>query len=112
MKNKFYGYNCVVCGDPIKEPQATMHTDDGLAHSKCCQPEQPIKGPRHSLVDFKKLLAEIHRVTRRKLAPKGRATLIRALLDDQSCYRCRADWKRGGNRQGSELCQRCYDGDI
>lgn len=35
-RSKHYGYNCSVCGDPIKEPQPTEHTDEGLAHAKCC----------------------------------------------------------------------------
>lgn len=35
--SKHYGYNCAVCGDAIKEPQPTAHTDEGLAHTKCCQ---------------------------------------------------------------------------
>lgn len=33
---KAYGYNCPVCGDPIVEPQATDHTEEGLAHAECC----------------------------------------------------------------------------
>lgn len=33
---KPYGYNCAVCGEPIVEPQATEHTDEGLAHAECC----------------------------------------------------------------------------
>lgn len=37
-RSKHYGYNCAVCNEPIKEPQATEHTDDGLAHAKCCLP--------------------------------------------------------------------------
>lgn len=41
-KHKYYGYNCPVCHEPIKEPQATEHTEDGLAHSECCLPvEKP-----------------------------------------------------------------------
>ncbi len=35
---KSYGYNCVVCGEPIVEPQATEQTEDGLAHAACCEP--------------------------------------------------------------------------
>ena len=38
--SKNYGYNCTVCGDPIKEPQPTEHTDTGLAHAKCCRPKR------------------------------------------------------------------------
>ena len=30
-----YGYNCVVCGEPIVEPQPTEHTEEGLAHLIC-----------------------------------------------------------------------------
>lgn len=41
---KHYGYNCAVCNEPIKEPQATEHTADGLAHFKCCRPNE--KGHR------------------------------------------------------------------
>ena len=35
MSGKAYGINCTVCGEPICEPQATEHTDDGLAHAEC-----------------------------------------------------------------------------
>jgi hypothetical protein len=33
---KPYVYICPICGEPIKEPQTTAHTEDGLAHEKCC----------------------------------------------------------------------------
>lgn len=34
-----YGYDCPVCAEPIVEPQATEHTDEGLAHAECVQPD-------------------------------------------------------------------------
>ena len=47
-KTKYYGYNCPICGEPIKEPQATEHTDDGLAHAKCCEKPKAVKPRRHN----------------------------------------------------------------
>jgi len=41
--SKEYGYNCVICGEPLKEPQPIEHTDDGLAHAKCLAPKNIMK---------------------------------------------------------------------
>lgn len=44
--NPDYGLDCPVCCDPIVEPQATDHTEEGLAHAACCVPLEDVK--RHS----------------------------------------------------------------
>jgi hypothetical protein len=49
--SKRYGYNCTVCGEPIKEPQLTEHTDQGLAHAKCCEGKERICGGCECKID-------------------------------------------------------------
>jgi len=40
---------------------------------------------------------------------RARLNRILAAIRSRQCFRCRTEWRRGGNRQGSALCQKCYD---
>lgn len=35
-RRDYYGYNCAICGEPIRNGDATYQDDEGLAHSYCC----------------------------------------------------------------------------
>ncbi len=43
-------------------------------------------------------------------APVEQLQTIYELIEEQRCF-CGGGWKRGGKRQGSELCETCWQAD-
>lgn len=41
----------------------------------------------------------------------ARLNRCREIIMRNLCFACRGGWKRGGKRQGSELCEKCYSGE-
>jgi hypothetical protein len=64
--------------------------------------------------DALSLMNEIKNIANRP--PANRAALEIALNDiayaisKKKCFSCRIGWRRGGRRQGSALCQKCFEG--
>ena len=56
----------------------------------------------------KRILRRIINATSTGLTAEVRLDNVRHVIADELCF-CGRDWKRGGRRQGSALCQQCFD---